>query len=266
VDPETAGDFTELFGRIAPFAAQPGADYVKGEVDRKWFERIPYFMDPEEGPPTPWAPFTQFERVKLAHPFRWSRQTILVKDDTPNGHAYLVVADDLSGNRELEPAFNFWCMAKEVTQDGRHLHLTGQYGVDLDMFILEPAAGRIQTGEYSADKLETQKLVRVFGKPDGTGFRVVLYPRKPEEPKPKVESLANGKLTKVTRPDQTHWILLSKEPAAVADGPVSARGTAAVVKRWANGRSQLTLLEAGSISHAGQTLSGERSATATADR
>jgi len=108
--------------------------------------------------------------------------------------------------------------------------------------------------------------VQVFGKPDGSGFRVVLYPRKPEEPRPEVESVANGKLIRVTLPDQTHWILLSKDRAAAADGPVSFSGTAAVVKRWANGRAHLTLLEAGSVSHAGLTLSGEHSATVTAER
>jgi hypothetical protein len=73
----------------------------------------------------------------------------------------------------------------------------------------------------------------------------VLYPRKATEPEPKVEALANGKLVRLTLPDQTHWILLSKEPATVSDGPVKLTGTAAVLKRWNDGRLIATMLAAG---------------------
>jgi hypothetical protein len=50
---------------------------------------------------------------------------------------------------------------------------------------------------------------------------------------------------KLTLPDQIHWILLSKESATVTDGPVKLTGTAALAKRWASGKVDLTLLAQG---------------------
>jgi hypothetical protein len=249
-----------MHGQIAAFAGQPGADYVRIEADRRWFEQLPYFADQ----PSPWAAFTEFDKTELKQPFRWVRQFAFVKDAKPDGPCYLVIADDLTGNRELEPAFNFWCLANDVRPSGpRQYHFTGQHGVDLDMHIAEPAEGRVQLGEWGhhqgfliggAGLDERQKLVRVFRGPDGGGFRVVLYPRKPNEPQPKVESLAGGKLLKVTLPDQTHWIVLSREPVEVADGPVSIAGTAAVIKQLPGGRIEIVLLAAGKARHGAMEL------------
>jgi hypothetical protein len=250
-----ADSITELHGKIAVFATQPGADYVRGEANRHWFEKLPYFYR-NEGSPAPWAPQeSKFEKVELKHPFQWVRQFAFVKDDNPEGPSYLVIADDLSGNQELEPAFNFWCLANDVKETGnRQYHFTGQHGIDIDMFVLKPDEGRIQLGEWGHRQAflvgqqgleENQKLVRAYGKPDGKGFLVVLYPREANEPVPKVEFLADGKLVKLILPYQTHWILLNKEPVTVADGPIRMTGTAAVVKRWNDGRVRIILLAEG---------------------
>ncbi len=245
-----AGSITELNGKIAAFATQPGADYVRGEANRHWFQKMPYYLDS----PQPWAFFTEFDRIELKKPFPWVRQFAFVKDASPSGPNYLVIADDLTGNQELEPAFNFWCLAHEVKQVApRQYYFTGQHGIDLDMFILDPKEGRIQLGGWSHKQgflgggEESQKLVRVYGKPDGSGFRVVLYPRKGDEPQPQVTALADGRLVRVVLPDQTHWILLSKEPVTVSDGPVTLSGTTAVVKQWRDGRVELVLLAGGKV-------------------
>ena len=74
---------------------------------------------------------------------------MFVKDEKPDGPNYLVIADDLAGNEELEPAFNFWCLAKGVKEVApRHLHFTGQHGMDLEMLTLTPPEGRIQLGDW----------------------------------------------------------------------------------------------------------------------
>ncbi|MHB9027030.1 MAG: hypothetical protein ACYC7E_23080 [Armatimonadota bacterium] len=266
---QAAGYITEMSGVIAAFGAQPGADYVRGEANRRWFERLPYFYR-EQGSPSPWLQFTIFDKVELQHPFRWTRQFAFVKDASPSGPNYLVIADDLAGNRELEPAFNFWSLTKDVTQNGRQLYLTGQYGIDLDVFVLEPVAGRIQLGEWGHKQgflgggEENQKLVRLFAKP-GEGFRVVLYPRKANEPMPAVETLGGGKLIKVTLPDQTHWLLLSASPITVSDGLVTLTGTAAVAKRRQNDRLELTLLAPGKITAGRAVLEAEHPATTTVE-
>jgi hypothetical protein len=84
-------------------------------------------------------------------PFTWSRQVILVKDTDPKGTSYLLVHDDLTSNRDLEPAFNLWSLTKGVEPKGdQPFHtFSGQWGVDLDVFVAEPAAPRIGFGELA---------------------------------------------------------------------------------------------------------------------
>ncbi len=90
-------------------------------------------------------------------------------------------------------------------------------------------------------------MVRVYGRPGGAGFLAMYYPRKAEEAAPKAQLLADGKCVKVTLGDRTHWIVLSKEPVTVADGPAKFNNvTAGVIKRWNDGKVRVTLLAAGS--------------------
>ncbi len=267
-----ATDFTEVHGRITAFASQPAADFVRGEANRRWFERKPYFWR-HEGSPSPWAQFSEWTKTRLELPFSWVRMFAFVKDSDPDGPSYMVIADDLAGNRELEPAFNFWCLATEVNEvSPRHLRFTGQHGLDCDLFALVPATGRIRMGGWGHRQNflvgnpgleENQKLARIHGPRGGQGFLTVLYPRKANEPEPRVESLANGRLVKLTLPDQTHWLMLGKDPATVSDGAVSFTGTAAVAKRWRDGRVEVTLLapgrvECGAVSLESQTPASKR--------
>lgn len=65
------------------------------------------------------------------------------------------------------------------------------------------------------------------------------------ESRPKVEVLSDGKLTKLILPDQTHWILLSKEPVTVADESMKMTGTAGVIKKWNDGKVRIILMAEG---------------------
>ncbi len=76
-----------------------------------------------------------------------------------------------------------------------------------------------------------------------------------------ITTLADGRLLKVTLPDQTHWILLSKDPVTVTDGPVRLSGTAAVAKRWADGQTQVTLLAGGEAACGELTLTSQEPAS-----
>jgi hypothetical protein len=238
-----AASITDLHGRVAEFTSQPEADYVRGEARRHWFDRIPYY-NKGEGDPDPWTQFTEFEKVQLKQPFTWAREYVFVKDP-----GYLLIADDLAGSAELEPAFNFWCLAKDAreTAPGQYT-LTGQHGVDLDVFVLEPRAGRVQLGEWGHKQgflgggEENQKLLRLFQQPGNGGFRVLFYPRKPDEPTPKVEPVADGAAVKLTLPGQTHWIILNKQAGKITDGPLKFTGRVGVAKRGSDGRLEQRLL------------------------
>jgi hypothetical protein len=236
---------TEMHGTLDAFVSTPGADYARGSAKREWFEIRPYFYK-DRGLPEPWTPNTVFDKVHLKQPFLWTRHFIWVKDENPDGPQYLIITDDLSGNHELEPAFNFWCLADSVKAVGaRQYAFSGQHGLDLDMFVLEPQQGRVQTGEWSHTQAflksteEKQEFVRVYGSKNGGGFHVVLFPRKPNEPQPKVETLQGGKVVKISLPDQTHWIVLSPQPVTIRDGKMKFTGTAGVVKKWKDGRTQV---------------------------
>jgi hypothetical protein len=250
----------EVNGSVAAFAAQPAADYVRGEANRHWFQKLPYYNRGQgDGMPGPWSGFNAFDKLEVRHPFTWTRQVAQVNDA-----GYLVIADDLSGNQELEPAFNFWCMANAVQDAGKRRYTCiGQFGIDCDVFVLAPGTGRIQLGEqrHTSQIGEMQKLVRVYGKA-GEGFRMLLYPRKANEPAPVVDTFNDGKLVRVTLPDQTHWILLSTAPVTVTDGPATLTGTAGVIKRWQDGRVQLTLLAPGKLACSTTSVEADHPATA----
>lgn len=267
-----ADNFTELHGTIAAFATQSGADYVRGQADRSSFEKKPYYRH-GEGTPSPWSGFSTFQKVELASPLLWTRQFAFVKDSDPKKPSYLVIADDLAGNRELSPATNFWCLSKSVSQvSPRHWRFAGQHGVDLDLFSLAPSDVRFQTGRWGHKQgflvgekglQETQDLVRIHGGKGAERFLAVHYPRLSDEPVPAVEAVGGGSLVRVTLPDQVHWVLLSPKEVEVADGPVKMRGTAAIAKRWSDGRVEVTLLAKGAVSCDGVELAGDQPGTKT---
>ena len=270
---ETSPDPSGSLGEIKEFAALPAADYARGEQPQRFFHTVPYRYEK----PDCFAGF-DFGKPTEVPPFLWSRQVILVKDADPKGTSYLLVHDDLSGNQRLEPAFNLWSLTKGVEPRGdQPFHtLSGQWGVDLDVFVAEPASPRIGFGELAhqnasvnADRFkrlhnrpfeERQSLFRILGKP-GDGFTVAIYPRKPDEPKPQFARLAGVPGVKVTMPNETHWVIASRTPVTFSEGPLSFSGTAAVVKQFADGRASLTLLAPGKLSLGALTLESDKPAT-----
>ena len=90
---------------------------------------------------------------------------VLVKDDKPDGPGYLVIAGDLTGDEAMEPAFNFWCLARDLKEIApRHLHCyqLGEWGHKQSFPIRDPGLE------------ERQKLARVYGPRGGRGFLAAL--------------------------------------------------------------------------------------------
>lgn len=244
-------------GLIKEFASFAEADYARGEQRIERLEETPYLYDKVQCYPTP-----EISMITV-RPFTWSRQVILVKDRDPAGPNYFFVHDDLAGNWRLEPAFNLWSLAKDVRLDGNRAFLPGQWGVDLDILIVEPTSPRIvvrelahQNASVQASRFkslhkkpfeERQKLLRISGKPGRDGFSVLVYPRKPGEPRPELTPLAGNAGVKLTLPDQTHWVIASRRRVSFVEEPLHFNGTAAVVKRFADGRVVLALLAPGDV-------------------
>jgi hypothetical protein len=251
-------------GEIKEFAALPDADYACGQEEIGLLEETPYRYDNIQCYPTP-----EISMIN-AKPFVWSRQTVLVKDKDPSGPNYFVVHDDLTGNEKLEPAFNLWSLTKEVQIQGNRAFLPGQWGVDLDVFIAEPPAPRTvarelahQNASANAGRFqvlhkrpfeERQKLLRVFGQPGGGGFCVLVYPRKPDEPKPEFAALPGIPGVKVTLPDQTHWVIASRKEVTLQEKAFTFSGTVAVIKQLGDGRWGVSLLSGGRFESAKHVL------------
>lgn len=255
-------------GQVTEFAGLDGADYSRAEQRMQFFERVPYRYDQ----PRCWKGGTEFEVTEVP-PFTWTRQVVLVKDEEPMGANYFVVHDDLGGNHKLQPAFNLWSLTKAVEQEGSPLedpatvngplHLRGQWGVDLDVFIARPETAQIRLAElgYRGRRYdryfkplhgrkfeERQKLVRILQRPGGS-FTVAVYPRKPDGPRPKFGRLQGIPGVRVELPQETHWVFLSRETRTFEHAPLRFSGTAGVVKKHADGRVELELLAPGEMSY-----------------
>ncbi len=271
---ETSPDPSGSLGEIKEFASFPAADYARGEQPQRFFHTVPYRYDkPDCHADMNWGKPTEVP------PFTWSRQVILVKDPDPKGTSYLLVHDDLSGNEKLEPAFNLWSLTtgliKRGETPGAHT-LVGEWGVDLDVFLIEPMDRMLKGGSAShrnasvnANRFrelhkrpfeESQWLFRILGKP-GDSFTIAIYPRKPDEPKPEFARLAGVPGVKVRLPKETHWVIASAKPVTYSEGQLSFSGTAAVAKQYADGRASLTLLAPGKLSLGAATLESDKPAT-----
>jgi len=109
--------------------------------------------------------------------------------------------------------------------------------------------------------LERQKLFRIEGAKGGKGFSVLVYPRKPSEPRPEFVAIAGMSGVKVVLPDQTHWVVASLRPVEFQDGDLHFRGSAGVAKRYADGRMSMTLLAPGRIDYGKTVLDARGPAT-----
>jgi hypothetical protein len=245
-------------GEVREFATQPHADYARGEQRFSSFTIMPYRYDLPHC--YNFGPTSEAKKVQVT-PFVWSRQVVLVKDENPLGPNYFFVHDDLTGNEKLEPAFNLWSLTKEVQMEKDRAFLPGQWGVDLDVFIAEPSQARtavrevahgngsIYGGRFSMLHKrpfeERQKLLRILGQPGGGGFAILVYPRKPDEPRPEFTALPNIPGVKVTLPNQVHWVIASRKEVTLQEKGFTFVGTVAVIKQFSDGRGSVSLLAGG---------------------
>jgi hypothetical protein len=240
----TAKTIEEAMGTVTSFVSQPSADY--GVLTRRinYLYRTPYLLE---------ATHKQFlgrgptEEVWLKTPFTWTRQALFVKSPEVTGSNYLVLRDDLSGNTELTPAVNYWALAAQLNVTGNLATYTGDFGVDLDVYVADPTvlaattarAGHTNGREFTDYYRQTfgkpfteyQTLLRVPQQPGG-GFFTVLVPRKHGETAPTFETVLNGKAVRVTFPDgRVDTVVLQTHPTPVTVEGKTLTGAALLVTR-----------------------------------
>jgi hypothetical protein len=127
-----------------------------------------------------------------------------------------------------------------------------------DTFIHDQCEGIVASrhrAKFQQPFSEKQVLCRVEGRKDA-GFLVVLFPYKPDEPRPAIENWLGDKGVKVTWKNETHFILLdTAEHDVNADG-IQAKAACLAVKVTDAQNYSLCLPAGGEVTFRGQKLQG----------
>lgn len=131
----------------------------------------PYFPDtPESLKADP----NQKRDIHDVPPFTWQRRVLFAKVQQSADPQYLLIRDDFQGNCP-PPTASFWVMANDLTFHGNQAHATGQFGVDLELYAVQPAQPRFSQWQYKNWGGERQLCIRVT-QPDSTVDYAFLAP------------------------------------------------------------------------------------------
>ncbi len=258
---------TDTRGLVTMAAENPGAALLEGKVEVKALTETPtrpanyeIAIAAQAWPPA----------QKLEKPFTWTRRLLSVKAPTAAGMNYLVIRDDFGGWAGRTPSFSYWALADDVELAGANATFKGSLGVDTDLFAAAPAQVKLFKDSFTNKECEgivsaksqellkkpfseTYSLCRIEGQ-KGQGFFVLLFPRKPDEPKPAVEKWAGEKGLKIAWKNETHYVLLDMQPQEIEADGVKAKAAALVVKSLDDKNFSISLPAGGSASFRGQSM------------
>jgi hypothetical protein len=153
------------------------------------------------------------------------------------------------------------------------VHATGTDDVDLDVWFAPPTApglanlevkdltvattGGYLNGSWSGwDESKTIQQGLHLVQPRGSALVSVLYPRLHDQASPTLQSLADGKVIKVTSDKGTDYVFVSLKPFDYKDEAVSFSGTVGVIQ-LRGATVTLTLGAAGSIGSGNDKLQAQ---------
>ena len=249
------------YGAVNVFATTSAADFLMGQVDVQALLITPYYPDTPEALK---ADPNQKRDVRPTDPFAWQRRVLLMKAQAPHDDSYLLVRDDFTAPCP-PPTVSYWLMADELTWEGNRAFAKGQFGVDLDIVIAQPAAPALSRWQWEHKNWggERQLCLRVT-QPEGKPVLALLYPRTPDQPVPAITTIANGDGVKISAPAEkggfTDYAFLAPQPVRFADGAVSFTGAAGGIRLGAE-RTILQLCEGGVVSIGDLTLEAPAAAS-----
>lgn len=258
--PGTGMGVIDHFGEGKAFSALAGADYFQGEVNVRALAPQAYYPDTPvalASDPTQKRPFED-----LQQPFTWQRRFLQVKSADATDPVYLLVRDDFTG--PCPPTTDcFWVMAKDLTFTDNQAHATGQFGVDLELYAVQPAQPQFSKWQWEHNNWggEKQLCIRIT-EPNGKPVFALLYPHRPDEPTPAFTTLANGNGVKIQLDQTIDYAFLAPAGVTYTAKGISFQGTAGCLRTTATG-GQLTLSQAGKATVNGVTLQAEKAASLT---
>lgn len=206
-------------GFLTDHQLDASADYLVGEHPGliRYYEDFPEsFRDPDT--PRFAQKYNYLDHEAPLGPKVWRRRALLfVKPH------YLVLLDDVDG---VTPSrFNLHCVADKVRLRADRLEYAGRFGMDLSVFVAEPASFTIETGRHAPQRGTTdhsQCFARLQPATPNLGqasqqYRTVLYPHTPTE-SVSFRRLEDGVGVEVDGPAGRDRVWLARE-TLVCDGP-----------------------------------------------
>ncbi len=247
-EPEASGDawVTPRGGEIVGHLESPVVDWAAGFFAKERTRKAEYV-------------------VSKLHTTDWRRDLMLIKSPDPEGAEYFVVADHMSG-----PDDSIWNL--DVHSEEPTVEMVGglptvrypgirkpEFNVGLDVVFVTPTAPAIEKvkGTINEDYLGMFPIVEhwFIRSPRGPNedTLAVLYPRRPNEPEPKVTSILGGRGCIVEHGEGRDIVIASPVPVTYNEGGVEFSGRYAVIRDRAGNRS-ITLLEGTRLAYDGKVL------------
>lgn len=224
-------------GEVTTFATLPQVDYCVGEVPVNDVQRVPDL--PQQSPPE--GVSGEIERGRRF--VDWRRSVVFVK-----GADYVVMRDDLDDADDKMPTgWSLQVLASDVRLDGRLARFTGQYGVDLDVFMAMPSDSPLTTTRWGHEgdappawieprpmsKMgETQIALHTRAPVDGD-YLAAMVPYRHGATPPRIQSAGPDALD-ITTPDGRDLVFLAGERRLLQAAGAAFAGRAGVVRRATN--------------------------------
>ncbi len=199
----------------------------------------------------------------------WTRTMALVKSfdaagaEDPSGPGYLVMRDGIAFTAPLVSEWNIWMLLDKIDTSANPARGTGPHGVDLDIFMAEPAQPNWFTRTDESSFLagpsqeswqktnpgkkwhEVLTNLRAYVAPGG-GYLAVLFPRKRGEAPAAFTTLLNGKGVEIKHIRGTDAVFMADAAIAWTAGDRRFAGTQGMIRQEA-AATTLTLLSGGEI-------------------
>ena len=156
------------------------------------------------------------------------------------------------GQSNQDVNWNLFCLSKDPTITGKLVHFPGQFGVDLDVHMLSPAAPKIEKDHWNwkqeiyvwAGFSEEQYGMHVAKQSSAEDFFSVLYPRAQGQVAAQVVRSEDGSGLRIGHMEGTDLVLLSPgKPAKFGDPTMWVRGEISFARKASDGSLCLAVVK-----------------------